>query len=205
MNTTGGPVMSFDTTGIAVMIAALNKIDKSPQKAVNKATSKANLIVKRAVRLAAPKKTGTLQKNIVTKSERNHGIKGKKVRQVTFKGGSEANSQLQKPIKHPGALGGKNQKAYYPASMEYGFLARASGGGLVYYTKGTFQTRNAANRKAGWTARDYGTTQATETKYVEGKHFMRDAAKQVEPQVKQTMTELMEKELDKLWQEANHS
>lgn len=200
-----GTALTFDTKGIEVMIQALNKIDKSPQKAVNKSTSKANLIVKRAVRQAAPVKTGTLRKNIVTKSERNHGIKGKKVRQVTFKGGSEANAQLQKPIKHPGALGGKNLKAYYPASMEYGFIARASGGGLVYFTKGQFQTRHAADNHAGWTARDYGTKQATATKYIEGKHFMRDSAAQVEPQVKKTMTEVMEKELDKLWREAQHS
>ena len=166
-----GATVEFDTTGITVMIEALNKINKSPQKAVNKATSKANLIVKRTVKGEAPHKTGTLKRNIVTKSEKNHGIKGKKVRQVTFKGGAEANAQLQKPIQNPGALGGKNKKAYYPASQEYGFLARAPGGGV---------------------------------QYVEGLYFMRDAAEQVSPQAKQTMIDVMEKELEKLWQEAAH-
>ena len=164
-------VVSFDTTGIEVMIEALNKINKSPQKAVNKATSKANLIVKRTVKGVAPHKTGTLKRNIVTKSEKNRGVKGKKGRQVTFKGGAEANSQLQKPIQNPGALGGKNPKAYYPASMDYGFMARAPGGG---------------------------------TQYVEGRHFMLEGAEQASPTAKNTMIDVMEKELEKLWQEAAH-
>ena len=167
----GDAVLSFDTKGITVMIKALNKVNKSPQKAVNKATSKANLIVKRAVKGEAPVKTGTLKRNIVTKAEKNHGIKGKKVRQVTFKGGAEANAQLQKPIQNPGALGGKFPKAYYPASQEYGFLARAPGGG---------------------------------TQYIEGLHFMRSAAEQASPTAKKTMVDVMETELEKLWQEAAH-
>lgn len=175
MNSTGGQVLTFDTTGVQVMIRALNKIDKSPQKAVNKATSKANLIVKRAVKgkvpVGPPPHGGTLKKNIVAKSEKNHGVRGKKFREVTFKGGAEANAQLQKPIQNPGALGGKNPKAYYPASQEYGFLARAPGGG---------------------------------TQYVEGRYFMRDAAEEASPQAKQTMINVMETELDKLWKEAAH-
>ena len=166
-----GATVDFDTTGITVMIQALNKINKSPQKAVNKATSKANLIVKRTVKGEAPVKTGTLKRNIVTKAEKNRGVKGKKVRQVTFKGGAEANAELQKPIKNPGTLGGKNPKAYYPASQEYGFLARAPGGG---------------------------------TQYVEGRHFMLQGAEQASPTAKKTMIDVMEKELDKLWQEAAH-
>lgn len=166
-----GATVEFDTTGITVMIEALNKINKSPQKAVNKATSKANLIVKRTVKGEVPVKTGTLKRNIVTKAEKNRGVRGKKVRQVTFKGGAEANSQLQKPIQNPGALGGKNPKAYYPASMEYGFLARAPGGG---------------------------------TQYVEGRHFMLEGAEQASPTAKKTMIDVMEKELEKLWQEAAH-
>lgn len=166
-----GATVEFDTTGITVMIEALNKINKSPQKAVNKATSKANLIVKRTVKGEVPEKTGTLKRNIVTKAEKNRGVKGKKVRQVTFKGGAEANAQLQKPIQNPGALGGKNKKAYYPASQEYGFLARAPGGGV---------------------------------QYVEGRHFMREGAEQASPTAKKTMIDVMEKELEKLWQEAAH-
>lgn len=175
MNGTAGQVLTFDTKGVEVMIKALNKIDKSPQKAVNKATSKANLIVKRTVKgqapVGPPPHGGTLKRSIVTKAEKNHGVKGKKVREVTFKGGAETNALLQRPIKNPGALGGKNSKAYYPASQEYGFLARAPGGGV---------------------------------QYVEGRYFMRDAAEQAAPQAKETMIKVMETELDKLWKEAAH-
>ena len=167
-----GGVVSFDTTGVEKMIKALNKIEVSPQKAVNKGTSKANLLVKRTIKRQVPVRTGTLKKNIVTKTERNHGIQGRKVREVTFKGGAEANAALQKPIKEPGKLGGKNPKAYYPASMEYGFLARAPGGGI---------------------------------QYIEGRHFMRGAAESVSAEAKQLMIKVMEEELDKLWQEAQHS
>ena len=166
-----GATVDFDTTGITVMIQALNKINKSPQKAVNKATSKANLIVKRTVKGKVPVKTGTLKRNIVAKAEKNYGVKGKKVRQVTFKGGAEANAQLQRPIQNPGALGGKNPKAYYPASQEYGFLARAPGGGV---------------------------------QYVEGRHYMLEGAEQASPTAKRTMIDVMEKELDKLWKEAQY-
>ncbi|MCR5136092.1 MAG: HK97 gp10 family phage protein [Oscillospiraceae bacterium] len=167
----GGDVLSFDTKGVEVMIKALNRVGESPQKAVNKATSKAILIVKRAARINAPKgKTRTLQKSIVVRAEKNHGVKGKKVRQVTFN--SEANAQLQRPIREPGKLGGQNPKAYYPASQEYGFLARAPGGGV---------------------------------QYIPGKYYMRSAAEQTGAEAKGLMIEIMETELEKLWQEASHS
>ena len=101
------------------------------QKAVNKASSKAAQTIKRSVKAGAPVRTGALKRNIVIRAEKAKR-KGKKVRQVTIKGGAEANEIFQKPIKVPGALGGKNKKAYYPASQEYGFLARAPGGGTQY-------------------------------------------------------------------------
>lgn len=123
---------TVDTTDVTKMIGMLNKLGTSPQKAINKGTSKAVLLLKRKIRAEAPVKTGTLRKNIVVKAESNRGKKGRKVREVTMKGGEEANAQLQRPIQNPGKLGGKNKKAYYPASQEYGFLARAPGGGVQY-------------------------------------------------------------------------
>ena len=45
------------------------------------------------------------------------------------------NDVLQKPVKNPGEAGSKSTlhgHAYYPASMEYGFLTRSKGGGLSY-------------------------------------------------------------------------
>lgn len=170
-----GAMLSFDTKGIEVMIKALNKLDESPQKAINKGTSKAAQTIKRSIKGLVPvgpaPHGGTLKRSIATKTEKTHGVKGKKVRELTFKGGAEANALLQRPIKHPGELGGKYPKAYYPASQEYGFLARAKGGG---------------------------------TQYIEGRYFMREGAEAAAPQAMKAMTEEIEKQLEQIWQEANH-
>lgn len=109
----------------------LDRAGKSPQKALNKGTSKAAQIVKRSVKGVAPVRTGTLKRNIVTKTERS-SKRGKKVRETTMRGGAEANAIFQKQIHNPGALGGGSPYAYYPSSMEYGYLARAKGGGVQY-------------------------------------------------------------------------
>ena len=50
---------------------------------------------------------------------------------------------LQKPIQHPGKYGGKNPKAYYPSSIEYGFLTWSKDGG-IRYVPGQHFMRNAA-------------------------------------------------------------
>ena len=198
-------VLQFDTTGVEVFIQALNKVGESPQKAVDKATSKSIQIVKRAVRNAAPVKTGTLKRNITTKAERKRrGKTGKRMRQVTFKGGQEANAQLQRPIKHPGALGGKSPKAYYPSSQEYGFLARAPGGGTVYYSKGLFVTQKKAAKKSMWTAKETGSRKIAATQQIPGKYFMRNAAEAVSPQAKETMIDEMTALLEKQWEEAEY-
>ncbi len=171
-----GAELTFDTRDIKKMIKMLNRAGLSPQKAVNRGTSKSAQVLKRATKAEAPVRAakadapvrpGTLKRNIVIKAERSQ-LKGKKVRQVTMKGGAEANAQLQKPIQHPGILGGKSKTAYYPASMEYGFLARAPGGG---------------------------------TQYIPGRYFMRSAADSVSEQVKSTTTETVMQELEKIWQE----
>lgn len=123
--------IDFECRDLVKMYKTLDKMGASPQKALNKATTKAAAVMKKAVKGSAPFKTGNLKRNIATKTERSR-VKGKKVRETTFKGGEEANALLQRQIKNPGALGGKSPKAYYPASQEYGFLARAPGGGVQY-------------------------------------------------------------------------
>ena len=123
--------LDFEYQDLVNMYKTLDKVGASPQKALNKGTSKAATAIKRAVKAGAPVRTGTLKRNIVTKTERSRK-KGKKVRQTTQRGGAEANALFQKPIKNPGALGGSSGYGYYPASMEYGFLARAPGGGVQY-------------------------------------------------------------------------
>lgn len=134
--------IDFDHKDLVRMYKTLDGVGVSPRKALNKGTSKAASMVKRSVRSHAPFKSGTLKGNIVTKTERSRS-KGKKVRETTFRGGAEANALLQKPIKDPGILGGSSPKAYYPASQEYGFLARAPGGG-VQYVQGKHFMRSGA-------------------------------------------------------------
>ncbi len=134
--------IDFEHRDLVKMYKTLDKVGKSPQKALNKGTSKAATITKRSVKGLAPEKSGTLKSNIGTKTERSR-LKGKKVRETTFRGGDESNAQLQKPIKNPGVLGGTSQKAYYPASQEYGFLGRAPGGGVQYIPGKRYMLRGA--------------------------------------------------------------
>ncbi len=162
--------VSFDTTGIVKMVKSLGKMGKSPQKAVTRAASKGITPVRRAVRSLVPVgETGTLRRAIARKAEKSRA-KGKKVFEVTWD--RAYNDVLQKPIKTPGVAGGKSDKAYYPASQEYGFLTRSRGNGYSY---------------------------------VPGLHFMRQGAEESEAQSKQIIVDTMEKELDKLWQEAQHA
>ena len=162
--------VSFDTTGIVKLVKMLDKAGVSPQKAITRAASKGITPVKRAVRGIVPVgETGNLKRAITRKAEKSRA-RGKKVYEVTFD--KAYNDVLQKPIKNPGVAGGKSDKAYYPASQEYGLLTRSKGKGYSY---------------------------------VPGLHFMRQGAEQSEAQSKQIMIDTMEKELDKLWQQAQHA
>lgn len=139
--------IDFEHGDLVRMYKTLDRIGASPYKAVNKGTSKAAAVVKKSVKGSVPVKTGTLKRNIVTKTERSRS-RGKKVRETTFRGGDEANALLQKPIKNPGVLGGSSPKAYYPASQEYGFLARAPGGGVQYIEGKHFMRAGAESASA---------------------------------------------------------
>ena len=139
--------VAFDLKGIEKMVKALNKVNKSPQKAVTRAASKAATLVKRAVRQGTVPvgKTGNLKRAITRKAEKTRA-RGKKVYEITFD--KKYNDVLQKPIKNPGAAGGKNPKAYYPASQEYGFLTRSKGGGIEYVPGLHFMRQGAENAEA---------------------------------------------------------
>lgn len=148
--------------------------EKTALKAARKAALKGRDIAAKAVRKAAPKgKTGQLSRGFKKKAEKSR-LKGKFVHEFAMD--PAKNDIFQKPIKQPGLLGGKNPKAYYPSSIEYGFLARASGGGYSY-TPGS----------------------RPQTKTVEGTHFARDAAKAAEPSVIAEMKRVLNEELDKEW------
>ena len=141
--------VEFDVKGMTKMIKALEAMQVDVQPAIDKAARKGIQPVKKAIKAAAPvapKNGGTLQAAIRQKKERTK-YQGKRVYEVTFTGGANRNSKLQRAIKRPGIYGGKSDHAYYPASQEYGFLTRAKDGRNVVYTYGR---RMGKKRQAEW-------------------------------------------------------
>lgn len=161
--------IEFDFREMSRLTAALDRVEKIPQKIVTKAASKGAKIAGDAVKAAAPVgKTGQLRKGFKRYAEK--GYQGKKVYQYAID--ENKNDIFQKEIpapetKHPGRRRTNWDHAYYPASIEYGFLTRSTGGGMSY---------------------------------VPGKHFARDAAEAVRPQVQSTIIRYMTQELEKEWQ-----
>ena len=148
--------------------------EQTALKAAKKAAQKGASLAGKAIRKAAPKgTTGELKKGFKKKAEKSRK-KGKFVYQYAMD--PAKNDIFQKPIKQPGLLGGKNPKAYYPSSVEYGFLARAAGGGYSY-TPGS----------------------RPQVQEIPGTHFARDAAKAAEPSVISTIKKVLNEELDKEW------
>lgn len=133
--------MEFDARDLKRFEAALGKMEKLSQRVVNKAAGKGATIMGRAVRAAAPRgKTKQLSKGFKRYSEKSR--RGKKV--FGYAMDPAKNEIFQKPIKNPGEAGGaKHPYAYYPASVEYGFLTRSKGGGLRY-VPGQHFVRDAA-------------------------------------------------------------
>lgn len=143
---------------------ALSRISTMPQKISKKAGGQAANAVRRSIRSEIPVgKTGQLRRGIIRVGERSR-YKGKKIYDLMFD--PDKNGIFQKDIKHPGEAGGKRGHAYYPASMEYGFLTRSKGKGL---------------------------------KYVEGRHFMRDATDEAAPAARQAAINTATRELNKEW------
>lgn len=104
-----------------------------PARIVTAAAGRGATVVKRAVKNSGemPVLTGTMRHAIRRLRPERSKVKGKKVYPVGFD--SKLNDVLQKPIQNPGEAGGENSHAYYPASMEYGFLTRSKGGGISYF------------------------------------------------------------------------
>lgn len=192
----GAMRIDFEHRDLVKMYKTLDKVGAAPKKALNKGTSVAAAILKRRIKALAPvgkgPTKGTLRRNIVIKVERSR-FTGKKVREVTFKGGAEANAQLQKPIDNPGILGGTSKKAYYPASQEYGFLVKIPGGELYVADK---RLRGSNQYKTKW-----GKVNRYPSRKVEGKYFMRDAAESASEPAKEAMINAISKEVEKIWKE----
>lgn len=104
-----------------------------PARIVTAAARKGASVVIKEVKGSGeiPVLTGTMRKAVRRLRAERSKVKGKKVYPVGFD--PAMNSVFQKPIRNPGEAGGKTDKAYYPASMEYGFLTRSKGGGISYF------------------------------------------------------------------------
>lgn len=182
--------IDFEHKDIVKMYKALDRAGKAPQKALNKGTMKAAAITLKSIKAMAPvgrgPTKGTLKRNIHIKTEHSR-FTGKKVREVTFN--RNANYLLQKPIDHPGILGGKSPKAYYPASQEYGFLVKVPGGEQYVADK---RLRGSNQYKTKW-----GKVNRYPSRKVEGKYYMRQGAESADKLAKKIMIDTIKEELDK--------
>lgn len=173
-----GMDFTVDLSGTKKMVKALDKMGKSPQKAVTKAANAGATVAQKAYR-ATPVpvgETGNLQRAVKAVKKSRHKFKHRRrgVAVYDIAWPDSMNDVLQKPVKHPGAAGSKSTKnghAYYPNSIEYGFLTRSKGNGI---------------------------------RYVPGTHTVRNQLESAEPKVTSTIIGKLEKELDKLLQEASH-
>lgn len=148
--------------------------EKTALNAAKKAARIGSNLIGKEIRKAAPKgNTRQLKKGFKKKPERSR-FRGKFV--FDYAMDPAKNEIFQKPIQHPGILGGKNKKAYYPSSIEYGFLARAPGAGYAYIPGRKIPTQK-----------------------VEGTHFTKRAAETAEPAAMAEMKRVLNEELDREW------
>lgn len=127
--TRAGFGVTWDIGDLAELESALRALEDVPQRCVTSAAGKGANLVKRHIKAGnVPVRTGALKQGIVRTKKEKSRFRGKAVYRVDFKGGEEANSIFQKPVKNPGAAGStstpKRGYAYYPFSMEFGFIAR---------------------------------------------------------------------------------
>ena len=138
-------IAHYSSNDLKALSKALERTGKkTARKIITKAAGKGTTIVRRHIRQKIPVgETGELRKGIIRKAERSR-IKGKKVYDLMFD--PKKNYIFQKPIKHPGEAGSSNTKnghAYYPKSMDAGFLTRSKGKGLSYYPGYHFMANGA--------------------------------------------------------------
>lgn len=165
--------ITFDSSDIRKFEKSLKRLgEKTTLKAAKKAAQKGSNVVGKAIRSAAPKgETGQLKHGFKKTAEKSR-LKGKFVYQYAMD--AAKNDVFQKEVKNVGKYGGKKNPAYYPASVEYGFLTSAGGG--LKYKPGTGSV-----------------------KHVEGTHFTKKAAEASAPAAAQTMKKVLSEELDKEW------
>lgn len=148
--------------------------EKTALKAAKKAAQKGSNLLGAEIRKTAPKgETGNLRKGFKKRQEKS-AVKGKYAFHYSTK--SEMNDVFQKPVQHPGALGGKSKTAYYPASVEYGFLAKAKGSGYIFTPGKQYETQK-----------------------VEGTDFLKNALENKASAIVEKTKAVLNEELDKAW------
>lgn len=160
-----------DLTVLAGKLSSM--AEEIPQKAIAKATRAGAGTARRAIQSKAPIRTGRLQSGIVIHKEKatKSGVQWHDILMD-----AEKNSIFQKPIKNPDRS--KSSIAYYPASMEYGYFRRRSGGGLEMVPAQQVTPKPAK---------------------VPGRYFMRSGADASDANAKETIVKTLSAEIDKLW------
>jgi hypothetical protein len=129
---------TYKIEGMKELEKKIKKLEILPQRVVTKAAKRGMTIALKAAKQGRFKdKTGNLRKNIILMGEKLRK-RGKKVYQVTIKGGDEANSLFQRKTSTglvKDKKTGKSRKGvyYYPASIEYGFYHVNSGKNIPGY------------------------------------------------------------------------
>lgn len=124
--------VNFECRDLQDFADTLERVGTVPQKCVTKGAKMGATMVKSHMKSIVPVgKTGNLKRGIELHGEKHRGKKGKKVYEIRIS--PEMNDVFQKKIVQAGRYNGKSKDhAYYPASIEYGFMARDKGGGIQY-------------------------------------------------------------------------
>jgi hypothetical protein len=159
----------YEIEGMKALEKTIKQLGELPQKVVTKAARQGTNIALKTARKYAPIKTGNLRKGLVLKGEKLK-VRGKKVYQVTLRGGPEWNAIFQKKTEDGKVFKTKKDRNrgmksegvyYYPASQEYGFIKKNGG-------------------------------------YVQGKRYLKKSLEDNKRVIEGKMVEVMTKEIDKL-------
>lgn len=144
----GGFGVTLDTRDLKELRRAVAALGDVPTRCVTSAAGKAATLVKRNIRQGdIPEYTGSLRRGIVRTRKEKSRARGKAVYRIDFD--PAYNDVFQRPVKNPGAAGSTqtgNGHAYYPYSMEFGFITRDGGyfPGFHFMRDGAEESRYAA-------------------------------------------------------------
>jgi hypothetical protein len=113
---------SGDVQGLEQLQRDLSEIGKLRKPVLNRASKLASLPIQADAKLFGANyyETGMMDKGIKFKME-TPNKRNKSVYRLNWD--SKYSDFYKKPIKEPGYFGGKNPSAYYPQSVEWGFLS----------------------------------------------------------------------------------